>query len=87
MSNFTAHEAAAPFNTLNDAAVDRKNEMEQYSSESDSSDSDGNPIIEAFFEACGPSAYVKMAKFRAAEFGFLWASIGCFVLANWNVER
>ena len=90
MAKRTADDAAAAINTLSDAAVDRENGIIQYSSGSDSSHIDGEfdtstPIVDAFVEASGPSVYMKMTNFSAAEFGFLWTSIGSFALAKWNV--
>ena len=41
MPNLTADDAAAAVNTLNNAAVDRENDIIQYISGSDSSDIDG----------------------------------------------
>lgn len=36
------------------------------------------PIIDGFVGASGPSVYMKMTNFSAAEFGFLWTSDGIF---------
>ena len=84
MAKITADDATA--------AVDRENDIIQYSSGSVSSDIDGGfeyntPVIDAFVEASGPSVYMKMANFSAAEFEFLWTSTISLVLANWKVGR
>ena len=76
MLNLTGDDAATGVNILTDAAVDRKNDMIQYSCASETCDSDGEfychtPIIDAFLGARCPSAYLKMTNFSAAEFGLL----------------
>ena len=91
MAALTSEDAAAALVALSSVAIERRNELEQYSegrpADSDEDSSSDNPVFDAFYDQDGARAIIEMTNFEPQKFTAIWAGFEQFITSNFNVGR
>ena len=92
MAAVTPESAANTLRLLADVAVERENDLEQFSSSPDQRSSDEetdsrSPLFDTFYNQGGAAAIVSMANYDPSQFDTLWRNLESFIVRNYNVGR
>lgn len=77
---------------LADAAINREQDLQEYSgaqilSDSDEENDSDSPIIDGFYSNGGSSTIMKMTNFDMSEFSSICNTFSEYIRENWNVGR
>ena len=92
MAAVTPKSAANTLRLLADIALERENELEQFSSSPEQRSSDEeidsrSPLFATFYNQRDAAVTVSMTNYDTSQFDTLWRNLESFIVLNYNVGR
>ena len=92
MANVSHAQAATALQLLSDAAVDRRNELQQFEDDSDPNGSEENddsdaPLFDRFYEQGGYVVVLEMPNFDPTQSSAIWSGFKGVIAQYYNTGR